>query len=90
MRRAKGTSESGSRPMIGAKSPGRPRRKLRPGWLSAEDIAELLPYGARWVRRHLGSLALRLNRRDYRWRQEDVHAWLADRGYQRPSREPLE
>lgn len=59
---------------------GRPRRRMPAGWIGAEGIAPAVGYGARWVRRHLGHLAARLNKRDYRWRVEDVNAWLRSNG----------
>lgn len=55
---------------------GRPKRVLPGGWLSAEQIAPIVGYSSRWVRRHLGHLAKRLNGRDYRWRETDVQAWI--------------
>src|SRR5262245_55018316 len=62
------------------RTPGRPARKLPGGWLSAKDISALVGYGDRWVRRHLGHLATKLNGRDYRWRDTVVLEWLKSKG----------
>jgi predicted DNA-binding transcriptional regulator AlpA len=49
-------------------------------WLTAREIAAVLPFGERWVRRHLKSLGFRLNARDLRWRKGDVNEWLTSHG----------
>lgn len=55
---------------------GRPQRRMPPGWVGASDIAVAVGFGPRWVRRHMGSFAVRLNGRDYRWRVNEVNQWL--------------
>lgn len=59
---------------------GRPARKLNPGWLSAKDIGAALSRSPRWVREHLGSLALKVSARDSRWWEPKVDMWLAEHG----------
>jgi hypothetical protein len=61
-------------------TPGRPVRPKRPGWLTADEISLVLPYGAQWVRRHLRHLAHQFTKRDLRWLKSDVDAWLGERG----------
>lgn len=65
---------------------GRPVRTLRTGWLSAKDLAKAFSRSTRWVREHLGSLALKVSRRDSQWWEPKVDAWLAEHG-QPPYRE---
>lgn len=57
---------------------GRPKRVIPPGWLTADKIAFLLGVSRRWVYRHLGGIAHRLNARDYRWRCDEIDRWLSD------------
>ena len=62
------------------RSQGRPVRRKLLGWLTAEEIAQVLPHGPQWVRRHLRRLAHQFGTRDLRWREEVVDEWLQQRG----------
>ena len=46
------------------------------GWLSARDIAPMVGHSPRWVIRHMGQLATKFGKRDYRWRITVINMWL--------------
>lgn len=62
------------------RQPGRPVREPCSEWTTARDIAVVLPFSERWVRRNLAHLAQRFGSRDLRFRLDAVNTWLADYG----------
>lgn len=58
--------------------PGRPTRVLGDDWIDAIQISQWLSVSKNWVYRHMSFMAVKVNRRDFRWKREIVQRWLSD------------